>query len=478
MSQFEKIQTREAGLHKKLTAKQMAMIAIGGAIGTGLFMGSKFAISFAGPGVILSYFIGGLIAFSLMAALAEMTVQHPTSGSFGAYAEHYIHPMAGFLVRYSYWACIVLAVGTEITAVADYMKLWFPDLPAGIWIGFFSLTLIIVNAYSVKAFGFVEYWFSTIKIFAIIAFILLAISILTQNTNQSAHIVENLTGHGGFLPNGFYGVWIGVIISIFSYLSIEMIAVAAGEAKDPEKAVKYAFKSTAVRLILFYLLSLSLIVMLVPWTQLISPEATSPFVTVMQLIGIPFADHVLNFIVIVAALSAMNSMLYISTRMLFSLSRAGDAPKFFGSLRSNGVPINALIISSLGIGVAAIIYSIDPASAFPIMIALSMFGALFTWGSIFTTHLFFRSKMKNENTPLKFKFIGTRITSILGLIAILAILITTWFTQEFHSTLIFGIPFTVILVVAYFLKNRLSDQVQDIPTEASVVIESSKPTKS
>ena len=168
MNNFDEIQTRESGLHKKLTAKQMSMIAIGGAIGTGLFMGSKFAISYAGPAVIVSYAIGGLIAFALMACLAEMTVQHPTSGSFGAYAEHYISPLAGFLVRYSYWACMVLAVGTEITAVADYMKMWFPDVHAWFWIMFFSGTLLAVNAYSVKAFGLVEYWFSTIKIFALL----------------------------------------------------------------------------------------------------------------------------------------------------------------------------------------------------------------------------------------------------------------------------------------------------------------------
>ncbi|MBX7021581.1 amino acid permease, partial [Providencia rettgeri] len=147
MSRFEQIQSREAGLHKKLNARQMSMIAIGGAIGTGLFLGSKFAIGFAGPGVVLSYVIGGFIALVLMGCLAEMTVEHPTSGSFGAYAEFYIHPLAGFLVRYSYWACIVLAVGTEVTAVADYMKFWFPDVSPWIWIAFFSAVLIAVNAY-------------------------------------------------------------------------------------------------------------------------------------------------------------------------------------------------------------------------------------------------------------------------------------------------------------------------------------------
>lgn len=453
MSSFDEIQNREAGLHKKLSAKQMGMIAIGGAIGTGLFMGSKFAISFAGPAVIVSYAIGGLIAFALMACLAEMTVQHPTSGSFGAYAEHYISPLAGFLVRYCYWACIVLAVGTEITAVADYMKLWFPNVGSWIWIGFFSLTLLVVNAYSVKAFGLVEYWFSTIKVFAIIVFILLSIGILTQSNQGMMQVVTHLSGHGGFFPNGFSGVWIGVIISIFSYLSIEMIAVAAGEAKDPEKAVKKAFKSTALRLILFYLLSLFLIVTLVPWTVLIGADATSPFVMVMKIVGIPYADSILNFIVIVAALSAMNSMLYISTRMLFSLSRAGDAPKVFGRISSNGVPVNALLLSAVGIGIASIVYTVNPASAFPIMIALSMFGALFTWGSIFLTHMFFRRHMVQQNIQLKFKIPVSRFISLFGFIAILSITLTTWFTSEFKSTLQFGVPLVLVLIFFYYLKR-------------------------
>ncbi|WP_368678779.1 amino acid permease [Acinetobacter lactucae] len=453
MSSFDEIQKREAGLHKKLSAKQMGMIAIGGAIGTGLFMGSKFAISFAGPAVIVSYAIGGLIAFAIMACLAEMTVQHPTSGSFGAYAEHYVSPLAGFLVRYCYWACIVLAVGTEITAVADYMKLWFPSVGSWVWIAFFSLTLLVVNAYSVKAFGLVEYWFSTIKVFAIIVFILLAIGILSQSHGGTDQVLSNLTEHGGFFPHGFSGVWIGVIISIFSYLSIEMIAVAAGEAKDPERAVKKAFKSTAIRLILFYLLSLFLIVALVPWITLIGADATSPFVMVMKIVGIPYADSILNFIVIVAALSAMNSMLYISTRMLFSLSRAGDAPKLFGRISHNGVPINALLLSAVGIGIASIVYTINPSSAFPIMIALSMFGALFTWGSIFITHMCFRRHMARKGEQLKFKVPASQLISLLGLIAILSITVTTWFTNEFKSTLQFGVPLVVVLTFFYYLKR-------------------------
>lgn len=453
MSGFDKIQSREAGLHKKLTAKQMSMIAIGGAIGTGLFLGSKFAISFAGPGVIVSYVIGGLVALLLMGCLAEMTVQHPTSGSFGAYAEHYISPLAGFLVRYSYWACIVLAVGTEVTAIAEYMKFWFPDVPPWIWLVVFSATLIGVNAFSVKAFGSVEYWLALIKVFAIVAFIILALGVLFGQY-RSAEVMHNLNGDGGFFPNGFSGVWVGVIISIFSYLGIEMIAVAAGEAENPEQAVRQAFKATLARLLIFYLLSLSLIVMMVPWKTLIAPDTTSPFITVMQVVGIPYADSILNFIVIVAALSAMNSMLYISTRMMFSLSRAGDAPAIFGRVAKNGVPLNALSLSTGGIAVAAVVYTVRPETAFPVMIALSMFGAMFTWSMVFLTHFYFRRQVRRQNIILKLKMPGYPIGTLLGFVLIVSILLTTWFTELFHSTLLFGVPFLVFLVVMYFLRQK------------------------
>ena len=404
MGNFERIQSRETGLHKKLSAGQMSMIAIGGAIGTGLFLGSKFAIGFAGPAVIISYALGGMIALALMGCLAEMTVQHPTSGSFGAYAEFYLHPLAGFLVRYSYWACIVLAVGTEVTAIAEYMKFWFPQVDSWIWIALFSCCLIGVNAYSVKAFGSVEYWFSTIKIFAIIVFIVLAVSVLL--TQSSISRIEQNMFSSGFAPHGFSGIWTGVIISIFSYLGIEMIAIAAGEATNPEQAVKTAFKGTFARLLIFYMLALSLIVMLVPWQELIKEGSTSPFVSVMKNVGIPFADSILNFIVIVAALSAMNSMLYIATRMMFSLSRANEAPQIFGKVKSNGVPLNALALSSAGIAVAALVYILNPETAFPVMIALSMFGALFSWGAVFLTHLCFRFRMQRMQLKLKFRVPG------------------------------------------------------------------------
>ena len=236
---FEAISNRELGLRRQLTSGQMSMIAIGGAIGTGLFMGSAYAIGYAGPSVLLSYAIGALITLILMGCLAEMTVAHSTSGSFGAYAEFYVSPLAGFLVRYAYWAAIVLAVGAEVTAIAMYMKFWFVNVPEWVWIVSFSSVLVLLNAISVKTFGTFEYWFSTIKIAAIVGFIILAVYVVFGSGNAE-YGVHNYTAHGGFFPNGFQGMWIAVIVSIFSYLSVEMIAVAEESGRLDGELVRIA----------------------------------------------------------------------------------------------------------------------------------------------------------------------------------------------------------------------------------------------
>jgi len=451
MSGFEKITQRESGLKPQLSAGQMAMIAIGGAIGTGLFLGSGFAIKFAGPSVLLSYAIGAVISLLLMACLAEMTVTHPTSGSFGAYAEHYIGPLAGFLVRYAYWSCLVLAVGTEVTAVGIYMGHWFADVPQWYWVLSFSAALIGINMMSVKTFGAVEYVFSMIKIIAIVGFILIGAYVVFGTQTEGVGFA-NYTAHDGFFPNGFWGTWVGVIIAIFSYLSIEMIAVAAGEAKEPQRAIKTAFKSTMIRLVVFYLATLTLMLAIVPWTEAGQP-GTSPFVKVMEMIGSTKAADVLNFVVLIAALSAMNSQLYITTRMMFSLSRARQAPYFLGRVNNRGVPLAALSLSCTGIAVACLLNALMPDQSFLLMIAISMFGAMFTWLMIFVTHLFFRRQWnKHEGgAPLQFKMWGFPWLTLLGAGLMLSILISTLFTQAFRWTILSGAPFLLLLIIAYKL---------------------------
>ena len=397
---FETIVEREKGLHRSLTAGQMSMIAIG--------------------------------------------------GSFGAYAEFYIGPLAGYLVRYAYWSAVVFAVGTEVSAVAVFMKYWFANVPGWYWIVGFSATLIGVNAASVKVYGVIEYAFSMLKIVAIVAFILLDAVFVYGAPVSSGVGLNNFTAHGGFFPHGVKGMWFAVIVSIFSYLNIETIAVAAGEARDPQRAVARAFRSTVFRLVLFYLLTLALMLAIVPWTQASTDE--SPFVKVMAATHVPFAAGVINFVVLVAALSAMNSQLYITTRMMFSLSRAGYAPARFGRLSANGVPTAALSLSTSGIALATILTAFWPAMAFGLMMSLAIFGAMFAWLMIFVTHLFFRARY--DGPAPSFRMVLHPFGSLLGAGLMAAIMITTAFTNEFRMTLVYGLAFMVVLVATYLLWYR------------------------
>jgi AAT family amino acid transporter len=457
-TRFESISEREQGLHRGLSAAQLSMIAIGGAIGTGLFLGSSFAIGFAGPSVLISYLIGALITLLLMGCLAEMTVAHPTSGSFGAWAEFYISPLAGFLVRYAYWTAVVFALGTEVSAVAIYMRFWFPTVPGYLWIIGFTVALVLVNALNVRFFGSVEYAFSALKIFAILAFLALGSWVVFNAPHGSGIGFANYTAFGGFFPHGPWGMWVAVLVSLFSFFSIEMIAVAAGEAKDPQRAIKQAFRATFLRLVLFYLLTLALILAIVPWpqTQSISGIAQSPFVTVMTRTHIAGAAGVVNFVILIAALSAMNSQLYITSRMLFSLSRAGFAPRIFGTLSKAGVPVPALLLSTAGIALAAILNAVYKDAAFAILLAISIFGAMFVWLMVFLIHLRFR-RHHTANT-LAFRIWGFPYTTLLGAALMSAAFVSTPFAPAFHLTLIYGIPFLLILTAAFYIRRRSIQQ--------------------
>jgi L-asparagine transporter-like permease len=452
---FERIITRERGLRRSLSARRLAMIAIGGAIGTGLFLGSGFAIGMAGPAVLVSYGIGAVIALLLMGCLAEMTVAHPTSGSFGTYAEYYVSPLAGFLVRYAYWTGIVLAVGTEVTAVGQYLHFWFPALPGWISIIGFSVLMILVNARSVALFGVVEYWLAAVKITAIVLFILLAAYVLWRAPAAAPGAMapgfHNYLDHGGFFPRGLWGAWSAVIVAIFSYLSIEMIAVAAGEAAQPQLAIMRAFRSTVWRLILFYLLTLALVLAVVPWSA--AGTAESPFVKVLRTLAVPGAAGLFNAVILIAALSAMNSQLYITTRMMFSLARAGDAPRRLGQLSARGVPVQALLLSSSGVAVAAVLSVVAPNSAFILMVSIGAFGAMFTWMMIFVTH--YRFRMARSSQPSgSFRMPGFPLTTLLGAALMAAVLLTTAFTAAFRMTLVFGLPFLAVLSLLYRYRQR------------------------
>lgn len=336
-------------------------------------------------------------------------------------------------------------MGTEVTAIAVYMRYWYPHVPGWLWIVVFSALLIAINAANVKLFGAVEYGFSSLKIAAILAFIALGGWFVFTGVGFG-----NYTSHGGLLPKGAWGMWVAVLVAIFSYFSIEMIAVAAGEARDPHRAIVQAFRATLFRLALFYLLTLALIVAMIPWTA--AGASQSPFVKVMAATHLPGAAGAINFVILIAALSAMNSQLYITTRMMFSLSRAGYAPRRFGELNARGAPVAALLLSTLGIAVAAVLNALYPDTSFTLMMALAMFGAMFTWLMIFVTHLFFRRR--HASRALAFRMWGYPYSTLLGAALMLAALVTTLFTREFRMTLLCGLPLLLALTAVFFARFR------------------------
>ena len=426
------------------------MIAIGGAIGTGLFLGSALAVHTAGPGVILSYVIGAAIALLLTLALSEMAVAHPTAGSFGVYAEIYLNKWAGFTVRYTYWAAQCIAIGGEATAIAIYCRWWFPNTPQWLWVLAFTAALLYINVRSVGSFGSFEYWFSMIKVVAILLFIAIGAYLILGFGLRPATGFSNLTANGGFLAMGWRGVWMAMVFVIFSYLGTEIVAVTAGEAKNPESALPRAVRTMAVRLILFYLGAVLVLITLVPWTQ-IQPGAAivaSPFVRVFGLIGIPAAAHIVNFVVITAAASSMNCNLYLVSRMMFSLARGGYAPASWGRVSSRGVPVPALLVSAAGLGLAVLTSFLYPASAFVYLFGVSLFGGLYGWLIIFVTHIFFCRR--SASTRPRIRMTG----SLLGALSMVAILVTTWWVAGMRVTLIAGLPWLACLSVAYVVASR------------------------
>ncbi len=418
------------------------MIAIGGAIGTGLFLGSSLAVRAAGPGVIFSYVIGAAISLLFMRALSEMAAAHPTAGSFGVHAEIYLSRWAGYTMRYSYWAGQSIANGSECIAAAIYCQWWFPHTPRWAWILGFSVALVYVNARSVGNFGSFEYWFSMVKVSAIVLFIVFGVALLAGAGGRPAIGLVNYTAYGGFLPNGFAGVWRAMVFVIFSYLGSEIVAVTAGEARNPEVAVPRAMRSMVFRLIVFYLGAIATLVGIVPWNR-IQPGAdvtASPFVKVFQLIGVPAAAHLVNFVVITAVASSLNCNLYLVTRMLFSLARGGYAPAVFGRVSRRGTPLRALLASTAGLALAVLVAALYPDGAYVYLFGISLFGGLFVWLLIFVTHLFFRRARHGAFPWL----------SVVGAASVAAILATTWWVEGMRVTLLAGLPWLGALSVAYY----------------------------
>ena len=436
----------EEGLQRKLSQRQLTMIAIGGAIGVGLFLGSSVTLQLAGPGVIISYIFGAVIAVIIAYVLAEMAVVHPQAGSFGIYADTYLNRWAGFSVRAVYGFIQIIAIGAEVTAVAIYLAYWFPQVPQWVWLVVTSTGLILINALQVGRFGEVEYWFALIKVVAILAFIGIGGALMLGWPGRPGLGIENLVQHGGFMPRGIKGVWLALTLAITSYMGIEVIAVTAGEASDPARSIPRAMRSIVFRLIFFYVFAITIMLAIAPWNQ--SGGGTingSPFVKVFAAAGIPFAASIMNMVVVTAALSSANTDLYLSTRMLLSLSRSNYLPKTLSSVSRNGVPLKALLLSSSGMWAAVLLAIYAPESAFLVLYGIAVTGMFFVWVVILLTHLKFRKALGHErvaNLPIRIPLhpVGT----ILGIVVIPLIAINCFFIDGLRSSVV---SFSVLLAV-------------------------------
>ncbi|HYR87343.1 MAG TPA: amino acid permease [Terriglobia bacterium] len=456
---------REQGLQRKLTSWQLTMIAIGGAIGVGLFLGSAATIGIAGPGVLISYIFGAFIAMIMGYALAEMASVYPVAGAFGVYADKYVSPWAGFTVRVTYWFAQTVAIGAEITAVGLYFGYWLPEVPSWIWVIGSSALVLGVNAANVKVFGTLESWFAMIKVVAIAAFIVVG-GALIIGIGQPAIGLSNLTAHGGFLPHGWTGVWLALTLVITSYMGIEVVAVTAGEAEHPEESVPRALRSMVARLIIFYLLAIFIIVTVTPWPSLAETGGRltgSPFVKVFQGIGIPFAGGIMNFVVISAALSSVNTNLYLCTRMIFSLSRAGYVPGLLGSVDPRGVPLAALLASGSGM-VVAIVLALKGEQGFLLLYGTAVAAMFFVWTMILVTHIRFRQTLPPERLrSLPLKMPGHPLVSVFGIVVILALAASTAFVKGLEWT----VPlFLVWLALATIYFQKMGSQKHNSATDA------------
>jgi AAT family amino acid transporter len=442
---------KERGLSRQLNTRQIGMIGIAGALGIGFFLRSSLAIQLAGPAVILTYLAGACIAFLFMRALSEMAVVHPTAGSFGVYAELYVSRWAGFVVRYTYWASLVIGMAGQANAIAIYCQWWFPAIPAWVWILVFSAALIYANTFAVGNFGEFEFWLSMIKVLSLVFFILFGLTLLGGFGLRSAIGTQNFNLEGGLLPNGWAGAWLAIVFVISSFGGVEMIAVTAGEAKDPGRAVPRAMRAMVIQLTIAYLAAMTVLIGVVPWNQ-IQPGrdvTASPFVTVFRLTGIPAAAHVMNFVVLMAACSSMNCGFYVASRMLFSLARAGYAPRRFGKLSRRGTPLGALLVSASGLLLAAVLTKLSPGGAFIYLAGLTLFGLMFVWQMIFVTHLFFRRSWLVSGRSLPLRLFGYPYTTILGLALVTALLLSTWWIDRMQITLVAGASWLILISLAY-----------------------------
>ncbi|MBJ9957307.1 amino acid permease [Acinetobacter courvalinii] len=441
-------------LQRGLKNRHIQLIAMGGAIGTGLFLGSAQIIQSAGPSIILGYAIGGLIVFLIMRHLGEMIVEEPVAGSFSHFAYKYWGKFPGFITGWNYWVLYILVAMTELTAVGKYINYWWPQIPAWQSVLFFFVVITAVNLTNVKFYGESEFWLAIIKVTAVVAMILFGLFLLfTADANSTASF-SNLWSQGGFFPHGFDGLFYMLAFLMFAFGGIELIGMAAAEAKDPKTTIPKAINQVVIRILVFYVGSLAILLSLVPWNQLdLGGLDKSPFVMIFSQMGIGWAAHLLNFIILTAALSVYNSGMYANSRMVFGLAQQGNAPKIFTKTNKQGVPVPAVLLSAFLIFGCVLLNYFVPEDALGHLMYVVVGALVLNWAMISLTHLKYRRHIKTAQIKTSYPALWSPFSNYLVLAFIGVVLYIMW-QQGFKESVLMIPVWIVLMFIFYKFLNR------------------------
>jgi AAT family amino acid transporter len=456
------LQTEQTGLQRHLKVRHIRLMALGSTIGVGLFLGSASAIQIAGPSILLGYLLAGIVAFIVLRTLGEMAVHEPVAGSFAAYANTYVGPLAGYMVGWGYWTYWIVVGIAEVTAVGIYMGIWFPDTPQWIWALSSILMMGLINLIAVKVFGEFEFWFALIKVVAIVAMIALGGSVIffgfTNDWNPIG--LANLWQHGGFFPNGISGMLLSLQMVLFAYVGIEMIGLSAGEAENPRKTIPMAIDSLAWRILIFYMGAIFVILAIFPWNEV--GQQGSPFVVMFERIGLREAAGIINFVVITAALSSCNAGIFSGGRLLYALSVNGYAPSPFASLSKYGVPHRAVMATVAVCMTGVVLNYFVPDKAFQYIMAAVTFVGLMVWIAILITQIQFRRSLtKVQVAELAYRTPWWPYSSWFALAFIALVVVLMGFHEDARIALVLGpcllgVYLAMFYIVGLHRKTKLS----------------------
>lgn len=441
-------------LKRGLSARHIRFMALGSAIGTGLFYGSASAIQLAGPAVLLVYIIAGAAVYMVMRALGEMAVRNPVSGSFGEYATTYLGPLAGFVLGWTYAFEMVIVCLADVTAFGIYMGFWFPEVPRWIWVLGIVFLIGALNLCSVKVFGETEFWLSLLKVGAIIAMILAGFGIMLFGigtvSGGGVSSVSNLWAYGGFMPNGIGGLVASLAVVMFAFGGIEIIGITAGEARNPERVIPRAINAVPLRILLFYVLTLFVLMSLYPWQQIGSQG--SPFVQIFDHLGISSAATVLNIVVITAAVSAINSDIFGAGRMMYGLAIQGQAPKGFAQLSAQGVPWMTVLVMGVALLCGVVLNYLIPENVFLLIASIATFATVWVWLMILVTQIAMRRSMSAEAVAqLKFPVPFWPVAPIVATLFMVFVFGVLGYFPDSQAALVVGAVWIGLLVVAYWI---------------------------